>query len=50
MRAIALEEHFATPAHLDGPEHRLKEQAAEVGGRFVVLEGGSFLVHSIAFE
>ena len=37
MRAIALEEHFATPAYLDGPGRRLKQQAAEVGGRFVAL-------------
>jgi hypothetical protein len=28
---------FATPAYLDGPAHRLKEQAAQVGGRFVAL-------------
>jgi hypothetical protein len=37
MRTIALEEHFATHAYLDGPAHRLKEQAAEVGGRFAAL-------------
>src|ERR1700722_19902961 len=37
MRTIALEEHFATHAYLDGPAHRLKEQAAEVGGRFPAL-------------
>jgi uncharacterized protein len=37
MRTIALEEHFATPAYLDGPARRLKEQAAEVGGRFAAL-------------
>jgi hypothetical protein len=37
MRAIALEEHFATPAYLDGPGRRLKQQAAEVGGRFAAL-------------
>ena len=33
MRTIALEEHFATPAYLDGPGRRLKEQA--VGRREV---------------
>src|SRR5271155_135266 len=37
MRTIALEEHFATPAFLDGPDRRLKERAAEVGGRFATL-------------
>src|SRR3984885_6243859 len=37
MRTIALEEHFATHAYLDGPAHRLKEQAAGVGGRFAAL-------------
>jgi Amidohydrolase len=37
MRTIALEEHFATPAYLDGPAHRRKEQAAEVGRRFAAL-------------
>jgi uncharacterized protein len=37
VRTIALEEHFATPAYLDGPAHRLKEQAAEIGGRFAAL-------------
>ena len=31
MRTIALEEHFATPAYLNGPGRRLKQQAAEVG-------------------
>jgi len=37
MRTIALEEHFATPAFLDGPDRWLKERAAEVGGRFARL-------------
>jgi uncharacterized protein len=37
MRTIALEEHFATPAFLDGPGRRLKEQARQVGGRFAAL-------------
>jgi uncharacterized protein len=37
MRTIALEEHFASPAFLDGPDRRLKERAAEVGGRFAKL-------------
>jgi hypothetical protein len=37
MRTIALEEDFATPAYLDGPARRLKEQAAQVGGRFAAL-------------
>ena len=37
MRTIALEEHFATPAYLDGPGRRLKEQAEQVGGRFAKL-------------
>jgi predicted TIM-barrel fold metal-dependent hydrolase len=37
MRVIALEEHFATPASLDGPDRRLKERAEQVGGRFAKL-------------
>jgi len=37
MRTIALEEHFATPAFLDGPDQRLKERAEQVGGRFARL-------------
>ena len=32
MRTITLEEHFASPAFLDGPGQKLKEQAAKVGG------------------
>ena len=27
MRAIALEEHYATPAFMDGPGHQTKEEA-----------------------
>jgi hypothetical protein len=37
MRTIALEEHFATPAYLEGPAYRLKEQAERAGGRFAAL-------------
>jgi predicted TIM-barrel fold metal-dependent hydrolase len=37
MRTIALEEHFATPAFLDGPARGLKERAEQVGGRFATL-------------
>jgi uncharacterized protein len=37
MRTIALEEHFATPAYLEGPARRLKEQAERAGGRFAAL-------------
>jgi predicted TIM-barrel fold metal-dependent hydrolase len=37
MRVIALEEHFATPAFLDGPDRRLKELAEQSGGRFPKL-------------
>ena len=37
MRTIALEEHFATAAFLDGPDRRLKERADELGGRFAAL-------------
>jgi predicted TIM-barrel fold metal-dependent hydrolase len=33
MRTITLEEHFATPAFLDGPGRDLKEQARQIGGR-----------------
>ncbi len=37
MRTIALEEHFATPAFMDGPGRRLKELAETSGGRFAAL-------------
>ena len=37
MRTVALEEHFATPAYLEGPARRLKEQAERAGGRFAAL-------------
>jgi uncharacterized protein len=37
MRTIALEEHFATPAFLDGPARALKERAEQGGGRFAAL-------------
>jgi predicted TIM-barrel fold metal-dependent hydrolase len=32
MRTITLEEHYATPAFLDGPGRKLKEQASRFGG------------------
>jgi uncharacterized protein len=37
MRTIALEEHFATPAYLEGPARRPKEQAERAGGRVAAL-------------
>jgi predicted TIM-barrel fold metal-dependent hydrolase len=37
VRTIALEEHFATPAFLDGPDRRLKERAEQLGGWFAAL-------------
>jgi predicted TIM-barrel fold metal-dependent hydrolase len=37
MRAIALEEHFATPRFLDGPGRKLKERAEQAGGRLQAL-------------
>ena len=33
MRVIALEEHFATPAFMEGPGRKLKERAETSGGR-----------------
>jgi predicted TIM-barrel fold metal-dependent hydrolase len=33
MRTIALEEHFATPAFMEGPGRKLKERAETLGGR-----------------
>jgi len=33
MRTITLEEHFATPAFLNGPGRELKEQARQIGSR-----------------
>ena len=40
MRTITLEEHFATPAFMDGPGRRLKERAAQTGGRLAGLVTG----------
>ena len=37
MRTIALEEHFATPAFLDGPHRDFKERAERAGGRLAAL-------------
>jgi hypothetical protein len=37
MRTITLEEHYATPAFLDGPGKKLKEQASRFGGRAAKL-------------
>jgi uncharacterized protein len=37
MRTIALEEHFATSAFLDGPSRSLKDRAEQAGGRFAAL-------------
>jgi predicted TIM-barrel fold metal-dependent hydrolase len=37
MRTITLEEHYATPAFLDGPGRKLKEQASRFGGRAAEL-------------
>ncbi|MBV8106430.1 MAG: amidohydrolase [Hyphomicrobiales bacterium] len=33
MRTIALEEHFATPAFMEGPGRKLKDRAETLGGR-----------------
>ncbi len=37
MRTIALEEHFATSAFMDGPRRALKERAETSGGRLAAL-------------
>ena len=37
MRTITLEEHFATPAFLDGPARFLKERAEKIGGRYTYV-------------
>ena len=37
MRTIALEEHFATPAFLDGPHRDFKERAERAGGRLAAV-------------
>jgi uncharacterized protein len=37
MRTITLEEHFASPAFLEGPGKELKERAAQFGERFAYL-------------
>ena len=39
MRTITLEEHFATPAFIDGPLHGLKEQGRHSGERVARLIG-----------
>src|SRR5271165_617019 len=39
MRVIALEEHFVTPAFMEGPGRRLKERAETSGGRLATLVG-----------
>jgi predicted TIM-barrel fold metal-dependent hydrolase len=36
MRTIALEEHYATPAFLDGPAREIKERALGLGAGFVL--------------
>ena len=41
MRTVALEEHFATPAFMDGPGRKLKERAEQTGGRLANLVAGS---------
>jgi predicted TIM-barrel fold metal-dependent hydrolase len=40
MRTIALEEHFATPAFLDGPHRQFKERAERAGGRLAAVLAG----------
>ena len=37
MRTIALEEHFASPAFLDGPHRYFKERAERAGGRLAAV-------------
>jgi hypothetical protein len=37
MRTIALEEHFATPAFMDGPGRKLKQRAERTGDRLAKL-------------
>jgi uncharacterized protein len=37
MRTIALEEHFASPAFLDGPHRDFKERAERAGGRLAAV-------------
>ena len=39
MRTIALEEHFVTPALMDGPGRKLKERAETSGGGLATLVG-----------
>ena len=37
MRTITLEEHFATPDYMAGPDRKTKERAERTGGRFARL-------------
>jgi predicted TIM-barrel fold metal-dependent hydrolase len=37
MRTITLEEHFATPEFFDGPARFVKERAAKIGDRYVLV-------------
>ena len=40
MRAITLEEHFASPAFLEGPGRKLKESAAIAGSPIACISIG----------
>jgi predicted TIM-barrel fold metal-dependent hydrolase len=47
MRTITLEEHYATPAFMDGPGHQLREQAEAVRAHPQVAAGFAKLVEQL---
>ena len=47
MRAIALEEHYATPAFMDGPGHQTKEEAEAARAHPQVTAGLTRLIEQL---
>jgi hypothetical protein len=47
MRTISLEEHYATPAFMDGPGHQIKEEAAEARAHPQVAAGLARLIEQL---
>src|SRR5918997_1374918 len=47
MRAIALEEHYATPAFMEGPGRQLKEQAESASDHPRVAAGYAKLIEQL---
>jgi uncharacterized protein len=47
MRTIALEEHYATPAFMDGPGHQIKQEAAAAHAHPQVAAGLTRLIEQL---